>query len=253
MTATADRDGGPEERDGRAAGEEERVEGEGADEAAPSGAGAGTGAGEEGEAAAAFFHAVEEAFVRLRGAPLLLSPADFQVAARWRREGVPLGLVLATLEEVFAKRRERGARGRINSLRYCAPAVDAAWQEVQELQGPARREGGSDLAVAERLAELALALPAGVEWEPWRARLLAFEGAPAEVEEELQRLDDELLEHLEGALASGDRERLTAEVEAIVEGLRDRFPDAELVALRERLFRQRLRRARALPVLSLFA
>jgi hypothetical protein len=243
MTATADREGpGPGERDGRAAGGDERVEG----------GGESVVAGQEGEAAMAFFHAVEEAFVRLRGAPLLLSPADFQVAARWQREGVPLGLVLATLEEVFAKRRERGARGRINSLRYCAPAVDAAWQEVQELQGPARREGAGDLAVAERLAELALALPAGAEWEPWRARLLALEGAPAEVEEELRRLDDELLGDLEGALPSAERERLSAEVEAIVEGLRDRFPDAELVALRERLFRQRLRRAHALPVLSLF-
>ena len=58
----------------------------------------------------AYFRAVEDAFVRLRGAPLLLSPEDFQVALRWRREGVPLSLVEATLEEVFAKRRERGAK-----------------------------------------------------------------------------------------------------------------------------------------------
>src|ERR1044072_6632178 len=73
-----------------------------------------------------YFRADGDAFVHLRGAPLLLSPADFQVAKRRRREGVPLSLVVATLQDVFAKRRERGATGRINSLRYCAQAVDAA-------------------------------------------------------------------------------------------------------------------------------
>ncbi|HTQ81557.1 MAG TPA: hypothetical protein VMM92_16285, partial [Thermoanaerobaculia bacterium] len=61
----------------------------------------------EGEAEEhAYFEAVEEIFVGLRGAPLLLSPADWQVARRWQREGVPLSLVRGALEEVFAKRRE---------------------------------------------------------------------------------------------------------------------------------------------------
>ena len=222
------------------------------------------GDGGEGEALASdespatdtdssWFRAIEDAFVRLRGAPLLLSPADFQVASRWQREGVPLGLVLATLEEVFAKRRERGARGRINSLRYCAPAVEDAWAEVQELQGPPRREAdGEEMAVAERLAELASALPAAAEWQALRERVLAVEGSPAEVEEGLRRLDEELMATVERELDASERERLAAEVEAILEGLRDRFPDGELVALRGRLFRQRLRRARGLPVLSLF-
>ena len=215
------------------------------------GEGAGADPGED--AAMAYFRAVEEAFVRLRGAPLLLSPADFQVASRWQREGVPLGLVLATLEEVFAKRRDRGVRGRINSLRYCAPAVEDAWEEVQEVQGPARREGeAAELAVGERLAELAAALPEGEQWRPWRERILALQGAPPEVEEHLRSIDEELVARAEESLDAGERERLAAEVESILEGLRDRFPDAELLALRARLFRQRLRRARALPVVSLF-
>lgn len=236
MTATAD--GGP-----------------GAGSPGPEGADGANGAAAEagGEAAVAYFRAIEDAFVRLRGAPLLLSPADFQVAARWQRDGVPLGLVLATLEEVFAKRRERGTRGRINSLRYCAPAVEEAWADVQELQGPARPEDdGAGLDVAERLAALAAALPDGSEWDAWRSRILALEGAAAEVEEALRGLDGGLVAELDRGLAADERERLSAEVEAIVEGLRDRFPDAELVALRGRLFRQRLRKARGVPVLSLF-
>jgi len=201
----------------------------------------------------AYFRAVETAFVRLRGAPLLLSPADYQVAARWHREGVPLRLVEATLEEVFAKRKERGAKGRINSLRYCTQAVDAAWAEVKELQGPARRTVETAAPVEERVASLAEALPAALAGrESWVTRLLALRGTPEAVEAELRALDGELLVAAEATLDAGARLRLDAEVEAIVEGLRDRFPDAELAALRGQLRRQRLRRAVGLPALSLF-
>jgi hypothetical protein len=201
----------------------------------------------------AYFRAIEDAFIRLRGAPLLLSPTDFQVASRWHREGIPLALVVATLDEVFAKRRERGAKGRINSLRYCAPAVEAAWAEVEELQGPARRGAAADVAVAERLAALAAALPADLDdRDAWVTRLARIAGDAEAVETALHQLDDELLARSAAALAPEARERLDAEVEGIVEGLRDRFPDTELAALRERLFRQRLRRLLGLPVLTLF-
>jgi hypothetical protein len=212
-------------------------------------------AGVEGDdaAAVAYFRAIEDAFVRLRGAPLLLSPADFQVAARWHGEQVPLSLVLATLEEVFARRAARGARGRINSLRYCAPAVESAWAEVQELQGPTHREPPPELPVPERLAELAAALPAGlVERETWATRLLALGGAAEEVESALRALDAELLASLERELTTAERAGLEAEVDAILDGLRDRFPDGELTALRGTLFAQRLRRRREVPVLTLF-
>ena len=86
-----------------------------------------------------YFRAIEEAFIRLRGAPLLLSPEDWRQAEQWRRRGVPLELVLAVLEQVFARRLERGARGRIQSLRYCAQAVETAWQEVEALTAGGRR------------------------------------------------------------------------------------------------------------------
>ena len=118
-----------------------------------------------GEAAAevsdhAYFQAIEEKFVELRGAPLLLSPADWQVASRWHREGVPLELVTRTLEELFARRKERGAKGRISSLRYCVPAVEAAWGDLRELTAPGHRAAAPAFETAPRLAALAAALPA---------------------------------------------------------------------------------------------
>src|SRR5690349_17979968 len=106
----------------------------------------------------AYFQAVEEIFVELRGAPLLLSPADWQVARRWHQDGVPLDLIKRTLEEVFAKRKERGAKGKISSLRYCAPAVEAAWEELRELTAVGERAEAPAFEIRPRLAALAAAL-----------------------------------------------------------------------------------------------
>src|SRR5262245_5879970 len=114
----------------------------------------------EADEAQRYFRAIEAAFVRLRGAPLLLSPADWQVARRWFEEGVPLDLVVRGLEEVFARRRERGAKGRISSLRYCAPAVEHAWEEVASLTAAGRTAPAEPIDIAARLAALAAALPA---------------------------------------------------------------------------------------------
>lgn len=110
----------------------------------------------------AYFQAVEEIFVRLRGAPLLLSPADWQVARRWHRQGIPLDLVRRALEEVFARRRERGLQGRISSLRYCAHAIEAAWSSWSEMMAPGLRGEAPALDVAGRLAALAAALAAAL-------------------------------------------------------------------------------------------
>src|SRR3954449_609946 len=123
----------------------------------------------------AYFQAVEEIFVQLRGAPLLLSPVDWQVARRWHQEGVPLDLVRSTLEEVFAKRKERGAKGRISSLRYCAPAVEAAWADLRELMAPGDRAAAPAFEVTPRLVALAASLPPSLPGrEALAARLIAL-------------------------------------------------------------------------------
>jgi hypothetical protein len=202
----------------------------------------------------AYFEAIEETFIRLRGAPLLLSPADWQVARRWHREGVPLELVRRTLEGVFALRRERGARGRIQSLRYCAPAVDAAWAELREMQAPGERAPATRLDVPARLAALAAALPADLEGgEAWAERVRGVGLDPEAVEAALAAIDGELLDRAEQALTTAARERLEQRVEDSVAALAARLPPAEIEAARSRLLRRLLRRDVGLPVLSLFA
>lgn len=194
----------------------------------------------------AYFQAVEEIFVQLRGAPLLLSPEDWRVASRWHQEGVPLDLVRRVLEEVFAKRKERGTKGRINSLRYCAPAIEAAWADLRELTAPGERDEAAPLDIPTRLRNLAGAVP-----DAFKERVLALQGDAPSVESALSALDREML----STLSLGPE--LLAEVEAAVEktlsALKSRLPAEELERSRERLTHQVLRQRLGLPVLSLFS
>lgn len=199
-----------------------------------------------------YFQAIEEVFVALRGAPLLLSPADWQVARRWHQDGVPLDLVKSTLAEVFEKRKERGAKGKISSLRYCAPAVEAAWEALRELKAPGHRAEAPDFEIAPRLAALAAALPMGLK-DSFASRISSLAGDPRKVEERLSELDRELLAAAENGMDDETRAEVEAAVEKTLAGLRTRLPAEELERSRERLAHQVLRRRLGLPVLSLFS
>jgi hypothetical protein len=202
----------------------------------------------------AYFQAVEEIFVELRGSPLLLSPADWQVARRWHQEGVPLELVRRTLEEVFAKRKERGAKGKISSLRYCAPAVEAAWAELRDLTAPGDRATAPAFEVAPRLAALAASLPESLPGrEVLATRLTALTGDPQGVEDRLAALDREMLAAAADGLDAESRGEIDGAVEKTLTLLHGRLPADELKTSRDRLARQALRRRLGLPVLSLFS
>ncbi len=199
----------------------------------------------------AYFQAIEEIFVELRGAPLLLSPTDWQVARRWHQDGVPLDLVKRTLEEVFAKRKERGAKGKISSLRYVAPAVEAAWDELRELTAPGERSEAPAFEIRPRLAALAAALPKG--FPEVQARITTLEGDPQHVEEALASLDREMLDTADAGLDEASRTEIREAVEKTLAALGGRLPAEELERSRDRLSRQALRRRLGLPVLSLFS
>jgi hypothetical protein len=198
---------------------------------------------DESQALRRYVHTIEETFTRLRGAPLLLSSADWQLAQGWWESGVPLDLVCRALEEVFERRRARGAKGKVQGLRYCRHAVDEAWHEVQDLSGVASRRRAEPVAVTPRLAALARALPADLpDHQSWASRILGLRGAPEEV---IDRLWDGLSEER--------RQDLTRQVDEVLAGLSARRGGDELAVARERLRRQRLRRQHAVPVLSLFS
>ena len=72
---------------------------------------------------------VADVFLGLPGAPLLISPGEYLVVEEWRRQGVPLHLVLEIVQEVLGGER----RQRRVTLRYCKPAVEEAWENYREM------------------------------------------------------------------------------------------------------------------------
>ncbi|MYA06497.1 MAG: hypothetical protein F4060_04055 [Holophagales bacterium] len=208
-----------------------------------------------------YFETIEEEFIRLRGAPLLLSPADWRLADRWRQEGVPLFLVLESIRLVFERRAERQAaapetqqRG-VSSLRYCRPAVEKAWAEYRELGGAsARQPRPAAIDVRARLQALAEAIPAAtVDVENWRQRLLKLRGPAPVVEDRLVGLDRELVDRAFELLPLRDREEVTTEAEVALGRMAGRVDPERLPELRRRMVRRLVRERLGLPLLSLFA
>ncbi|HXU46157.1 MAG TPA: hypothetical protein VN783_11575 [Thermoanaerobaculia bacterium] len=201
-----------------------------------------------------YFRAIEEMFVRVRGASILLGPRDYEIARRWHERKIPLDLIERVLTEVLWKRRERGAKDKVSSLRYGARAVEAAWEEIQELTALGETLPAPALDVPVRLAALAGALERALpEAAALASRMRALAGAAESVERELARLDEELLATAEGALPGDEAAALVSEVERSMAALAKRLPAEEIERARERLRRQAVRRRLSLPLLSLFS
>ena len=210
-----------------------------------------------------YFRAIETLFIDLRGAPLLLSPSDWQTAKGWHDSKIPLAVVEEAVREVFQAKDERRESDRINSLRYCAHAVERAWSDLREIQGPARRLSGSSREAtpnaegsdptAARLAVLAEAIsPAVPNAAIWRQRVLGVQGDRDSVEVELRRLDEQLLLDASQGLDDEAEVELARSVELALEKVRPRFGVSELAALEGRLRLQHVRRLFQIPRLTLF-
>lgn len=200
-----------------------------------------------------YFEAIETAFIGLRGAPLLLSPADWQTAKAWHQQGIPVGVVLEVLESVFARLRERGGNRRISSLAYCAPAVEEAWSEIVELGAAAGRLEPAAVDVDERLARLADSIP---EQLPLRDQIASalngLDGAAEEVERSLQDLDRRMLRLAEAELDAATLAELGEHASKALTRSRGGMDAAEAAEVEACLYREFLRRRLALPTLSLF-
>ena len=208
------------------------------------------------EAAQTYFRLLEEAFLRLRGAALLLGPADWQAARRWHQLGIPVELVIDTMTMVWRRRLERGGGSgrRINSLRYFAPAVEAAWEEVAQLGAAGRHSPEPPIDAATRLERLSDALPASLpDRAAWSNRIRDLRGTHQGIEERLGEIEREIAQAAERRLRSDDRADLAARAERRLGPLASRLSREQLAEARHRLLEQELRRAIGLPVLSLFS
>jgi hypothetical protein len=227
-----------------------------------------------------YFQAIEEAFSRRRGAPLLLSPRDWALIDGFRRDGVPLRIVLLGIDNVFDAfaRRQPGAR-RINSLAYCRQEILGLHEIHLGLQGvaagspagtaapdPSRalrrylarlaKELREALAGASAAGRDALVGPIAEALAVVRREHAALKSASADaaaIERTLAALDARLLEAAAAALPAAERSAIEEETERTLgeaaTRMRPEARESTRAAARARLVRRRA----GLPRLTLFA
>lgn len=192
-----------------------------------------------------YVRAVEAAWSKINGRPVVVSPRDFEAVDAWRRRGIPLSLVLEVLSS-DAKRRSRGSSKALTSLSH---AVNEAWLAVAAGRSASPSvEVAPSRAEARREWEDALARsPVGTPLRTLLERLLADEARGAAV----AALDATLDEELPAAAPVEIRDRAEEETARALAAFRGRMSDEEFQATFARALADRLRAALALPRLAL--
>jgi hypothetical protein len=208
---------------------------------------------------AAYYQTIEEFFVSRRGDPLFLSNADWLLIRKWRKEEVPLRIVLRGIKDALdGHAHSWGRRRQVGSLAYCANEVEAArdrWRHAVD----AGREPGLDVGRA--LGRLVAALQGAVGLGP-RASVVAVRTATAlkaalhealsDVEPRLAAAEAELVEAIEQDDGPQAAAAVDAEVDALLAPYRGRMPERVLNQLRADSRSRRLLEGHGLSRLSLF-
>ena len=95
-----------------------------------------------------YYTEIEDTFVRRRGRHLFLSPIDWAMIDGWKERGIPLHIVIRSIESVFDvyDRQPTGTRS-IKSLFYCREEVEAQYLEWQRSQaGKSAEDDGHNSA-----------------------------------------------------------------------------------------------------------
>ncbi|MBX7061296.1 MAG: hypothetical protein K1X52_06530 [Pyrinomonadaceae bacterium] len=105
-----------------------------------------------------YYTEIEDTFVRRRGKHLFLSPLDWAMIDGWKERGIPLHIVLRSIESVFDvyDRQPPGTRT-IKSLFYCREEIEIQhreWLTSQTGKGDSEQGTASELEFSvERIAQ----------------------------------------------------------------------------------------------------
>lgn len=201
-----------------------------------------------------------------------MSPVDWALMEEWEEKGVPLNIVLSTIDELFDQVQADPKRsGSIRTLAYCKDAVEARYSTWKEsmIGAPetepeeSSEETGTGAGMAGRLALLESSLVESLPGLDGSVRDavssasenisgLSKDGSDADIEEVLDGLDESIDEALFRSL--GDEERKTLRHKALEELGRRRtlMTDAALEQTIERMIRRELRKESGIPILGMF-
>lgn len=226
-----------------------------------------------------YYQAIEEQFVRRRGAAMLLSPRDWSLIGEWKDAGIPLRIVLQAIENVFDAFARRAPAGRrINSLSYCRQEVLVLHDLYRALHAAdAGRPEATDVAHARtaaalhlgRLARrvraaLALASQAGrdalvavlarvaAELKLMRREIKKGGLDPSGLEDRLRLFDEDLLSTARLSIPETDRASLERAADRALGAHGDRMTPEARERTRQVLLASLVRETASLPRLTLF-
>ncbi len=94
-----------------------------------------------------YFTEIEDTFVRRRGKHLFLSPLDWALMEVWQERGIPLHIVLRSIESVFDVFDKQPAGTRtIKSLFYCREEIEVQYKEWLTSQAGKSKEDDEQAA-----------------------------------------------------------------------------------------------------------
>jgi len=92
-----------------------------------------------------YYTEIEDTFVRRRGKNLFLSPLDWALIEVWQERGIPLHIVLRSIESVFDVFDKQPAGTRtIKSLFYCREEIEVQYREWTTSQTGKSQETGDE-------------------------------------------------------------------------------------------------------------
>lgn len=202
-------------------------------------------AAREDRARARYARAIERRWTERLERPIVLSPRDWTRISEWHERGIPLPLVLESIDAALETRRRPGA-ARPRSLAYVAPLVDESWRVVVDGRRVPAEPRGAPASAPGRLDSWRKrrdAQPHGSSLRQILERLvLAVETGSSP-----EAVDQELDATLAGAVPRDLASEATRAAEHDVARLRGRVPHASIERARSLAVASWLRRRLALP------
>jgi hypothetical protein len=201
-----------------------------------------------------YFQDIAACFLRLRGAPFVLSSGDIMTISGWEQAGIPLGVVEEGIRRTHEKARQaRPAPGRLSSLAFCDREVKRAFQEHRDRRvgrgkKPAARSEKAGRAREAVRAFLEASAPGASYLIGIYSRAQTLLSGKSIREEDLERLEADaellILEHAAGAERAEAEQRVRADFSGRSPGRFDAILAVEVV--------RRAREKYKIPHLSLF-
>ncbi len=209
---------------------------------------------------AVYFQSVEDHFVSKRGAPLFLSSEGWLLVHQWRRQGIPLRIVLRGITDALdAHAHSWGRNRKVAKLTYCAAEVEAARERWVRAMAPGAETVVDAESKLEGLAQ-ALEQASGLGKKAAAAarrickglRERASSPATASLEGWLFERERVLLRALEADLGPERLARLRRGVDSDLARYRGRMPERVFVQVLAEAAARRLLERHGITRLSLF-